>query len=80
MKPTPIAPDDLPQQSRTESDAIAQALADGKNKRVRKLLARMHPGKIAALLERLDSAQRLALWQQINPDLEERTCSTSASP
>src|SRR3990167_3691718 len=54
MKPTPAAPNDQqPQHNRTESEAITQALGSGKNKRVRKLLARMHPGKIAALLEML---------------------------
>jgi magnesium transporter len=72
MKPTPATPNN-PSHSRTESQAITQALGAGKNKRVRKLLARMHPGKIAALLELLDAEQRLSLWQQINPDLEERT-------
>jgi magnesium transporter len=72
MKPTPVTPNN-PSHSRTESQAITQALGAGKNKRVRKLLARMHPGKIAALLELLDAEQRLSLWQQINPDLEERT-------
>ena len=74
MKPTPAAPNDQqPQHNRTESEAITQALGSGKNKRVRKLLARMHPGKIAALLELLDAEQRLTLWQQISPELEERT-------
>ena len=74
MKPTPQAPNDhQPQHNRTESEAVTQALGSGKNKRVRKLLARMHPGKIAALLELLDAEQRLTLWQQISPELEERT-------
>ena len=74
MKPTPATPhDNQPPHSRTESEAITQALGSGKNKRVRKLLARMHPGKIAALLELLDTEQRLMLWQQIGPELEERT-------
>ena len=48
------------------------ALAEGRNKRVRKLAQRMHPAKIAALLERLSPAQRLALWQQVGDPLEQR--------
>jgi magnesium transporter len=56
----------------TESAHIVQALGSGKNKRVRKLLSRMHPAKVAALLEMLDAEQRMALWQQIEPGLEER--------
>lgn len=69
-KPDPSLNDE--NNSRTESTHIVQALSDGKNKRVRKLLSRMHPAKIAALLEMLDAEQRMALWQQIEPALEER--------
>ncbi|HUE91798.1 magnesium transporter [Pseudomonas sp.] len=58
--------------SRTEGDPILQALKAGKNKRVRKLLGRMHPAKIAAMLEMLDSRQRQNLWQQIESSLEGR--------
>jgi magnesium transporter len=73
MKPSaPTPSDNAAQHSLSDSNAIIQALGSGKNKRVRKLLSRMHPAKIAALLERLDSEQRLMLWQQISPDLEER--------
>jgi magnesium transporter len=73
MKPSaPTHSDNAAQHSLSDSNAIIQALGSGKNKRVRKLLSRMHPAKIAALLERLDSEQRLMLWQQISPDLEER--------
>lgn len=61
--------------ARTESAHIVQALNDGKNKRVRKLLSRMHPAKTAALLEMLDAEQRMALWQQIDPALEGRILS-----
>nr|WP_269137888.1 magnesium transporter [Pseudomonas sp. MMS21 TM103] len=32
----------------------------------------MHPAKIAAMLERLEAEQRMALWQQIDPALEVR--------
>lgn len=58
--------------TRTLSEQVVEALADGRNKRVRKLLQRLHPAKIAALLERLEPAQRLALWQQIHGTLEGR--------
>lgn len=58
--------------SRTEGDPILQALKAGKNKRVRKLLGRMHPAKIAAMLEMLDTRQRQSLWQQIESSLEGR--------
>jgi magnesium transporter len=57
---------------RTGSEQIVQALAEGRNKRVRKLMQRMHPAKVAALLERLAPAQRQMLWQQIDSPLEER--------
>ncbi|WP_291010042.1 magnesium transporter [Hydrogenophaga sp.] len=56
----------------TDSEHIIQALAEGKNKRVRKLLARLHPAKIAALIERLDGERRDALWQQVDGALEQR--------
>lgn len=69
-KPDPSLNDES--HTRTESAHIVQALNAGKNKRVRKLLSRMHPAKIAALLEMLDAEQRMALWQQIDPGLEER--------
>jgi magnesium transporter len=50
----------------SQSEQITLALAEGRNKRVRKLLQRMHPAMIAALLERLDGEQRRALWQQVD--------------
>ncbi len=50
----------------TDSEHIIQALAEGRNKRVRKLMARLHPAKIAALIERLDGERRDALWQQVD--------------
>lgn len=57
---------------RSLSEQIVKALAEGRNKRVRKLAQRMHPAKIAALLEGLSPAQRLALWQQVGDPLEQR--------
>ncbi|MEL0168495.1 MAG: magnesium transporter [Pseudomonadaceae bacterium] len=60
------------QTTRTELDAIIEALHRDKRKRVRKLLRGMHPGKVASLLEALDGAQRLALWQHIDDDREEQ--------
>ncbi|WP_082876927.1 magnesium transporter [Hydrogenophaga crassostreae] len=56
----------------TDSEHIIEALAEGKNKRVRKLLSKLHPAKIAALIERLDEERRAALWQQVDVGLEER--------
>lgn len=50
----------------TDSELIIQALAEGRNKRVRKLLVRLHPAKVAALIERLDEDRRDALWQQVD--------------
>ncbi len=73
MRPTaPDTPsrDDHPHL--TASEQILQALEAGKNKRVRKLLGRMHPAKIAAMFELLSAEQRLALWQQTAPELEAR--------
>lgn len=60
------------QTTRTELDAIIEALHRDKRKRVRKLLRGMHPGKVASLLEALDGALRLALWQHIDDDREEQ--------
>ncbi|WP_418317150.1 magnesium transporter [Piscinibacter sakaiensis] len=54
----------------TDSELIIQALAAGRNKRVRKLMTRLHPAKIAALIERLDDERRDALWQQVAPERE----------
>lgn len=48
---------------------------EGRNKRVRKLLHRMHPAKVAALLESLAPQQRLALWQQVDAHVEDRVLS-----
>ncbi|MEO5733892.1 MAG: magnesium transporter [Rubrivivax sp.] len=56
----------------TDSEHIIQALDEGRNKRVRKLMARLHPAKVAALVERLDEARGHALWQQVDGALEAR--------
>ncbi|HCA25962.1 MAG TPA: magnesium transporter [Pseudomonas sp.] len=60
------------QTTRTELDAIVEALHRDKRKRVRKLLRGMHVGKVASLLEALDGPQRMALWQHIDDDREEQ--------
>lgn len=60
------------QTTRTELDAIVEALHRDKRKRVRKLLRGMHVGKVASLLETLDGPQRMALWQHIDDDREEQ--------
>ena len=59
----PDTSQELDAHARSESEFVIDALALGKNKRVRKLLGRMHPAKIAALVEQLDVGQRTALWQ-----------------
>ncbi len=64
--------DDDERRALTTSEQVIQALADGKNKRVRKLLGQLHPAKIASLLERLAPGQRVALWQQVAPEWESR--------
>lgn len=56
----------------TDTEQFTQALREGKNKRVRKLLVRSHPAKVAALLEMLAPKQRAALWQQVDAALELR--------
>lgn len=56
----------------TDTEQFTQALREGKNKRVRKLLVRLHPAKVAALLEMLAPKQRAALWQQVDAALELR--------
>ena len=66
--PTP-APDVGPV---TDSERIVQALRERRYKRVRKLLARMHPAKIAALVEALGREERDALWQQVSASMEGR--------
>lgn len=54
----------------TAQDAVIDALNKGKHKRLRKLLRAMHPGKLASLLEALDTDQRQAVWQQVGDDQE----------
>lgn len=61
-----------PSRAVTDSERIIEALDAGRNKRVRKLMAGLHPAKIAALIERLDDERRDALWQQVDPALEGR--------
>jgi magnesium transporter len=56
----------------TDSELIIEALEEGRNKRVRKLLVRLHPAKVAALIERLDDVRRDALWQQVDAVAEPR--------
>lgn len=70
--PTPPHPSNDDLRPRTDREQILQALVAGKNKRVRKLLPRLHPAKVAALLEMLEPTQRTALWQQVDAALEGR--------
>lgn len=69
QKPQPPIPDVGPV---TDSERIVQALRERRYKRVRKLLARMHPAKIAALVEALGREERDALWQQVSASMEGR--------
>ena len=69
QKPPTPTPDTLPV---TDSERIVQALRERRYKRVRKLLARMHPAKIAALVEALGREERDALWQQVSAPMEAR--------
>jgi len=63
--------DDNQQPVRTEIELVRQALEKGKRKRLRKTLRGMHPAKVASLLESLESAQRGAVWEQIDDDAEQ---------
>lgn len=69
---TPPVHGDAQRGAVTDSEHIIQALEEGRYKRVRKLMMRLHPAKVAALIERLDTGRRDALWQQVPPVLEER--------
>ncbi len=51
--------------------AVLDALAKGKRKKLRKLVRAMHPGKLASLLEALDSQQRQAVWQEVADEREQ---------
>jgi magnesium transporter len=50
----------------TEIDHLRELLAHDQGKRARRLLKRMHPAKIASLLETLTPQQRVAAWHQID--------------
>ncbi|SDU25645.1 magnesium transporter [Halopseudomonas salegens] len=55
----------------TAQNAVLDALAKGKRKKLRKLARSMHPGKLASLLEALDSQQRQAVWQEVADEREQ---------
>jgi magnesium transporter len=48
--------------------AVREALADGRLKRVGKLLQRTHPAKVAGLLEALPRNERRAVWSMVETD------------
>ncbi|PKO56865.1 MAG: magnesium transporter [Betaproteobacteria bacterium HGW-Betaproteobacteria-21] len=48
--------------------SVRQALAGGKLKRVGRLLHRMHPAKVAGLLEGLPPAERRAVWSMVETE------------
>jgi magnesium transporter len=59
-------------QTRTEIDAVGEALKKGKRKRLRKLLKPMHPAKIASALESLSPTERASVWEQVDESVEEK--------
>ncbi len=59
----------------TQVDALRDALARSKRKRVRRLLKAMHPAKIASLMETLTPDQRVAVWQQVEESVEHKVLS-----
>ena len=52
----------------TQVQAVREALAAGKLKRVGKILHHMHPAKVAALLEALPPPERKAAWSMVETD------------
>src|SRR5690606_15596251 len=48
--------------------AVREALAEGRLKRVSKLLDRTHPAKVAGLLEALPPNERRAVWSMVETD------------
>ncbi|MBO8086856.1 MAG: magnesium transporter [Marichromatium sp.] len=56
----------------TEIDHLRELLAQGQGKRARRLLKKMHPAKIASLLETLTPAQRVAAWHQVEARTEDK--------
>ncbi|MTW21058.1 magnesium transporter [Allochromatium palmeri] len=68
MKPDPQPdPGDL---IATEIDRLREMLAHDQGQRARRLLKKMHPAKIASLLETLTPPQRVAAWHQIDARTE----------
>ena len=59
----------------TQVDALRDALARSKRKRVRRLLKAMHPAKVASLMETLTPEQRVAVWQQVEESVEHKVLS-----
>lgn len=58
-------------QARTQLDEIRRFLDKGKRKRVRRILGEMHPAKVAGILESLPPVERMAAWEQVEPEVEE---------
>jgi magnesium transporter len=57
-------------QSAHQLDRLSEALDSGTEQRVRGLLRSLSAGEIAALLESLPIAKRLAVWELTDPELE----------
>ena len=58
--------------TRSELEAVREALQKGKVKRLRKLFKPMHPAKIASLLESLPVNDRVSAWEQVDEAAEEK--------
>jgi magnesium transporter len=63
------------QEAQTQLGLLRTALAKGKDKRVRRILKSMHPAKVASLLEALSAEERLATWEQVDPEAEQEVLS-----
>ena len=74
------------QSAATQIRDVRKALAQGKLKRVSKILRDMHPAKVAGLLESLPSAERSDAWSMVETDragkvlsyLHDESCSALA--
>lgn len=60
--------DAIAPEGRTQLQQVLDALEEGKLKRVRRLLRKVHPARIAGLLESLPSRERITVWEQVNSD------------
>lgn len=64
-----------PASAGSELEAVLEALARGKLKRVGKLFHRMHPAKVAGLLEALPRTERSQAWSMVDTERAGRVLS-----